>query len=401
MYCLSVEVAIGWHCNHGQLVQQLHCNCQVARSKQLQPTRLVRGMMDERIGVWLVQRSRSTGLRYYMNPLTRESVWHDPALPFGWGWMKVSPDAPRTYVDLVRGTRQSTMPTEASGIPESDVGAPSAKRARVEAAPAAAASEVTAVVTRPAAAAAATHVVLAESAPAPASSTIAASPSAQRPPSVIEANPGAVEGVPCAVFPNLRSSDFSTGRCDERPANPVAIDNTFFREPHRLLVRQLVASIMATTRGRQLQELQQHRREVERAALRGEEPRHVEALDHSIVCVDIGAGLGGATAYLLEQLRARAAASAASVPAVSAPSVSIYAVDLWELGNTYYADSLREFGNPSALCAAPAARATHEQFCANFWADDDAVFPARYPDDAFVARLSSLGIVPALVYIDS
>jgi len=59
---------------------------------------------------WQVRVSRSTGNNYFFCSATNESVWHDPALPYGWGWIQEGTGNPRIYVELATGKRENTPP---------------------------------------------------------------------------------------------------------------------------------------------------------------------------------------------------------------------------------------------------------------------------------------------------
>jgi ribosomal protein S18 acetylase RimI-like enzyme len=194
------------------------------------------------------------------------------------------------------------------------------------------------------------------------------------------------------------------GPPEERPAHlrPRPLDDSFFGEPHRTVLRQVAAAIQGELDARARWE-EKHR------------DGEVEA-EREAVCWDVGAGEGAATAFLLSQL----------------PTAAVYAVDMWHAG--YYADSLREFGHealadayarryaapaaPAAAAAAAAAVASdagaagasssgggasidpYLQFCVNFW-EEERVTPVRYPDLVGVGQLAGSGIEPALVYVDA
>jgi hypothetical protein len=54
-------------------------------------------------GRWAQCTSRSTGARYFFDAARGASLWHDPALPAGWGWRRAAADAPREFVNLRDG----------------------------------------------------------------------------------------------------------------------------------------------------------------------------------------------------------------------------------------------------------------------------------------------------------
>ena len=62
-------------------------------------------------GRWALQTSRSTGARYFFDAASGASLWHDPALPAGWGWRRAAADAPREFVNLRDGRAQLEQPT--------------------------------------------------------------------------------------------------------------------------------------------------------------------------------------------------------------------------------------------------------------------------------------------------
>jgi hypothetical protein len=66
------------------------------------------------VGLFQVQKSRRTGERYYFNPVTGASAWHDDALPAGWAWGKDAEASPRFYVNLLTGNRVNELPTAAA-----------------------------------------------------------------------------------------------------------------------------------------------------------------------------------------------------------------------------------------------------------------------------------------------
>jgi hypothetical protein len=154
-----------------------------------------------------------------------------------------------------------------------------------------------------------------------------------------------------------------------------------------------------------------------------------------MVLLDVGAGGGASTAFLLD-----AAAGAAG-------GAQVYALDLWDLGADYYVEQLRYFGNDgaaaawaagdlsggdggrgggdggggeggggtaSASAAAPAAGGAagkappsaprFQQFCARFWdaQEGGVVVPATFPAEYGLRYLHHhLDLQPALIYIDA
>ena len=162
-----------------------------------------------------------------------------------------------------------------------------------------------------------------------------------------------------------------------------SIDYSCFGDPHRLVLRQLLAAM-------RIQAQAKAKEDASRAGHEGAAERH-------IVCFDIGAGSGAATEYLVAQLQQP-----------PAPSMwEVYGVDVWELGAGYYPASLLEFGHAelashfsgSAGGSDGDGVATYSQFCANFWEEEN-VTPARFPDDFFVRKIQYFGVVPSLVYVD-
>ena len=67
-------------------------------------------------GPWVKQTSRTTGQSYYYNPTTRESLWHDDALPAGWAFGR-EPQGTRFYVELATGQRSAGRPSAAPAAP--------------------------------------------------------------------------------------------------------------------------------------------------------------------------------------------------------------------------------------------------------------------------------------------
>jgi len=57
---------------------------------------------------WEPTLSRSSGLYYFFNTATKQSVWHDPSLPFPWAWEKGGPSAPKVFVNLITGAHTTT-----------------------------------------------------------------------------------------------------------------------------------------------------------------------------------------------------------------------------------------------------------------------------------------------------
>lgn len=71
--------------------------------------------MAANIGPWLRQTSRSSGLAYYFNAETKESLWHDELLPVGWAFGR-EPSGAKFFVDLASGHRTSVRPTATPAI---------------------------------------------------------------------------------------------------------------------------------------------------------------------------------------------------------------------------------------------------------------------------------------------
>lgn len=63
---------------------------------------------------WVSAVSKKTGGRYYHNSTTNKSLWHDDALPAGWGWEQAGPDAPRVYVNMTTGEHSTVRPARTS-----------------------------------------------------------------------------------------------------------------------------------------------------------------------------------------------------------------------------------------------------------------------------------------------
>jgi hypothetical protein len=65
--------------------------------------------------VWTDHTSASTGKRYYYNASTKESLWHDDALPEGWAWTRAAAGG-RTYVHMASGERTATAPSSTAAV---------------------------------------------------------------------------------------------------------------------------------------------------------------------------------------------------------------------------------------------------------------------------------------------
>jgi hypothetical protein len=318
---------------------------------------------------WTLNVSSKTGISYYYNSSTKRSLWKDDALPPGWAWERATASAPKEFVSLVTGERRASPPGPADAVSAgataaaaTSAPAPAAKRARVEA-------------------------------PAAPVRSLPALPTFVGP-----------EGQP---LPSL-----CLGFCEEAPAclagaPPRATGSAFFGDAHTFLLRQLVRAAVAR-HGAQQAALQQ------RAVAAGR--RDASEGAERLVLLDVGAGGGASTAFLLE-----AAAGATG-------GAQVYALDLWDLGADYYAGQLRYFGHDAAAAAwaagdmsgggdggcgggsgaaAPsptAAAPRFQQFCARFWDSQEGgvVVPATYPAEYGLRYLHHhLDLQPALIYIDA
>ena len=347
---------------------------------------------------WVLQKSRSTGKRYYYNEGTRMSVWFEETLPHGWGWIMDGPNAPKFYVELATMKRQSQSPAAAQAPSEQHIGAsenvaasehgdddgsaPPSKRQRVDN----------------------------EQPNDPATSSfIAAAPptAAVKPPSAapidpFTLNPGAIPGRPPARFPRLAESDFVIGKSAERPNLARNIQTEWFGEAHKRVLSQLLEGAMRSARQRDHQ-MATYNKE--------------GAAQTSVVIYDVGCGTGAVTEYCVAQMEA----SPHPLP------YEVYGVDLFDLGLNYYRETLAEFGQEAladvhtasafpklpvplgtssssssvsvdgaegdasaasnSSASRPRASSTtprlYDQFCVNFW-ECESVTPARYHDDFFM-----------------
>jgi hypothetical protein len=349
---------------------------------------------------WTLNVSSKTGIEYYFNPHSKRSLWRDPALPAGWAWERAGASAPKTFEHLATGERRPSPPP-------------------LGAAPAAAA-DAAAAVAAPAAASPNPPKRARTEAPAPAaaSAPAAALPGAAVPGRALPSLPGFTDtnGQP---LPSL-----CLGFCEEAPAClagcPRPAGGVFFGDAHTFLLRQLVRAAVAR-HGAQQAALQQ------RAVAAGR--RDATEGAERMVLLDVGAGGGASTAFLLD-----AAAGAAG-------GAQVYALDLWDLGADYYAEQLRYFGHDaaaaawaagdlsggggggggkappaaapppaaasaaaSAAAAPPAAAPRFQQFCARFWDSQEGgvVVPATFPAEYGLRYLHHhLDLQPALIYVDA
>jgi len=319
----------------------------------------------QRIGEWQLNVSRRTGQKYWSSEKAAASLWHDESLPHGWGWTMEGPQAPKFYVNLLTGARQNVVPRTSAG--EDDLpSAPPAKRARVEepaattAAPAAPAGG--------AAPSAAAAVPAAVAAPAPAAAAAKpTAPSFAAPAAAMDPGAMATARLPSDVTRGF----FQPMQPDEKPTGLAPfIDESFFRDPHKLVLGQCMQGVAAGAR-----------------ALAEHDMKNRGSSDRQVTLLDVGAGTGAATRFLLEEGRKLLHAA---LPAGAVASVSVYSVDAWH--RSYYSTSLRAAGataaadaldaaayNSSAALAAFAAAPTpdvtvtpatgrgFEQFCINFW----------------------------------
>jgi Acetyltransferase (GNAT) family/Ankyrin repeats (3 copies)/WW domain len=332
---------------------------------------------------WTLATSRSTGATYFFNTATRQSLWHDPALPAGWAWGKAAENAPKYFVNLFNGQVSHSWPVQASnsapttGVgttlagtkqprPEGDCddqdgyGPNKAKRFRKDADGEGDSAIGSSVASAPALLAAHKRVY------------------------------------PPAVMPSMHPDACSIGKPDDKPAVEIpshisplpsvaaadTTDTPFFNEAHRTVLRQICTHIKA---------------ELKKRAEWEAEHRDGDADEERALPIwDFGCGEGFSAAFLLSQL-----------PSASA---EVYCVDGWSKAFTqYYCDSLKEFGNEaladelslrySSSSSSTVSVTAQDIFLLSFW-DDDRVTPVHYPDYQGLLTLRDLGIEPALVYLD-
>lgn len=101
-------------------------------------------------------------------------------------------------------------------------------------------------------------------------------------------NPGALPGRPPARFPRLSQSDFTLGRPEARPRLSRRIDDGWFGEPHKRVLRQLLSAIKAQVRQRE----------------RSLAAYNEDAASATVLLFDVGAGTGAATAFLCDAMEA-------------------------------------------------------------------------------------------------
>jgi len=269
---------------------------------------------------WEIQTSRRTGRKYYHKNGT--SVWHDESLPFGWAFGQDSENGPKYYVHLESGARQNAPPlphppsrpqqhnlesSEKSTSIGSNGAAQSSnfsqngeqrnlKRKRSD-------SEVS--TSRLA------------SAPLPAISGIKV-PGHQLPvfPSTELLRESSKMG-----FPPPPSSSTTTATAS---STSTQIDSLFFTPSSASILRQLILAAQAR--------YFEHRSAMKRFFIaRGKDKADAEeeANRTPLHIVDCGAGSGASTLHILS----------------ASNDAEVYAIDMWHLGESYYADQLSYFGN--------------------------------------------------------
>jgi len=293
-------------------------------------------------------------MRYFFNRATRESVWWSSSLPHGWGKL-VSPDQKVTFVGLLSGTRTATPPAaadsaQASKRPRSPdpATALSGKRAR-----------------------------------APAADTPRASPSAA---SLSEASEAARPAV-ATVHPRLSESWTAARFPDEHPGAAVAAiaraaeaaeaadpDGPLFRDEHRLVLAQLIDAACVSAK---------------------------QSGSARVTVLDIGAGLGRATAFAAKRIRA------------AGLHPTVVAVDSWHA--PFAGAILNEHGHPGlakalwGMCEEPEAGRRRlvagprhlDAFAETVWEARSDVIVRRGLVPRVLPRLRGDGIEPDVVFIDA
>lgn len=352
-------------------------------------------MAVERVGDWIVCVSKSTKAKYYNNPVTKASYWHDDSLPKGWAWGRKKENEPKFYVNLFTNELTPSIPT----IP-AHVTAESKSGASIMHTPPNDAHENRVPVNE------------------------LVGPRDEIPNVEIESVKTNVlsSGLKMPQFPPPDSEEGKklVDRCRlgfpmTRPRGiDVDIDDAYFGEEHKRILEQVLKvtnSYFASNRKRQMASLV-------RSGMT-EEEAELEIGIRFPIYFDIGAGTGAATKFLLEK---------------GYEMCQIFSIDIWDLHGDYYKEQLlalqhtgladnfsrrkekvkkmmqREYGIQDADEDASSEakeesfvvqNPSYTQFCVNFWEHQNAVIPMNYPAWFGLSLLVNNGIFPSVIYIDA
>ncbi|KAA0177718.1 hypothetical protein FNF27_00890 [Cafeteria roenbergensis] len=328
-----------------------------------------------RIGEWVVCMSRKAGGPYFFNPRTRASLWWSASLPHGWG-KEVGEDRSEVFVGLHSGRRCTERP-QAPDV---------AKRGRAEGSFDAAPAGKRA---RPAVGASATRTSMPQSSPSAGS-----------------VSEPLVQPAQATALPRLPSGWVQQGFPDERPgpaASAVAraVEQAESREKHGPLFSAVHALVLA-----QLLDA------AAASAKRAESGR--------VTVLDLGAGLGRSTKFIVEHLRSRGLQpTVVAVDCWHAPFAGAMLSDHGHRGLAKATWSLCEPDAATAAAERPAAAAaaaggapsrgqrlragpTHMRaFLERLWDLREDVLPFRQILPTGLSKLRGDGIEPDVVFVDA